>query len=203
MRQAPAVEFREVMRGAFASGATDPIAGSRDGARAGTTLTLQAIASIADVPAFVRDPEHAGSLAGRVTFSAVGAERAECHGTFRLFAPSGHPDLKLMVYRAGFEAAGKPYCLDGAKHVGQRSVLGAWSETTTLYCRLHEGADPSGRVIAAGVLRLGPFAFARQLASFRTPNASGAIGGLRALAGFLRFFSGEIIESYLVPRRPG
>jgi len=202
MSPAPALEFREVMRGAFASGATDPLTGARDGARSGTVLTLQATAAIADAALIVRDPDHAGRLAGHVTFAPIGADRAACDGTFGLFAPTPDPGLKLMVYRAGFEVAGAPYCLDGAKHVRRGSVLRAWSDTTTLYCRLHEGADTTGRVIAAGVLRLGPLAFAGQLVSFRTPNAAGPGGSLRALAGFLWFFSGEVIDTYVFRRRP-
>ena len=95
---------------------------------------------------------------------------------------------------------GSTYCLDGAKHVRRRSVVGAWPDTTTLYCRLHEGPDPSGPVRAAGILRLGPLAFARQLVSFRTPNAGGPIRGAASLSRFLAFFSGEVIDSYLISR---
>ena len=58
------LEFREVMRGGFAPGATDPASGAREGTRAGSTLTLHATATIADVRAFVRDPEHTGHLGG-------------------------------------------------------------------------------------------------------------------------------------------
>jgi hypothetical protein len=202
MTSTASVEFREVMGGGFAPGATDPASGERDGRRAGTYLTLRVTAAIADVPAFVRDPEHTGRLTGSVTFPPIGAEQAPCDGVFKLFTPSGDPAMKLMVYRATFRVGDVEYCLDGAKHVRRRSVMRAWSDTTTLHCRLHEGADATGRVIAAGVLHLGPLAFARQLGSFRTPNATGLSGRVRALAGFLSFFSGEVIDTYVVRRRP-
>jgi choline dehydrogenase-like flavoprotein len=201
MQPASAVEFREVMRGAFASGATEPVAGARGGRRAGTVLTLAATAAIADVAEFARDPGHTGRLTGSVTFPPIGAERARCEGTFQLFVPAPDPGRKLMVYRAAFRAAGVQYFLDGAKHVGRHSVLRAWGDTTTLYCRLHEGTDPSGPVVAAGVLRLGAFAFSRQLVSFRTPGARGLAGSLRALSGFLAFFSSELIDTYVLRRR--
>jgi hypothetical protein len=195
-----AVEFREVMRGAFASGATDPEAGERDGRRVGSYLTLHATAAIPNVPQFVRDPEHTGRLSGTVTFPAIGAREVALSGAFNLFMPSSDRDLKLMSYRATFRVAGAEYCLDGAKQVRRHSVLRAWTDTTTLYCRLHEGADTSGRVTAAGVLRLRPLAFARQLTSFRTPSASGVTDTVRALSGFFSFFAGEVIDSYLRPR---
>lgn len=201
MKPAPAVEFREVMRGPFARGAADALAGAREGLRAGTVLTLAAEAAIADVPAFVRDPGHAGRLSGSVTFPGVGADRADCRGAFQLFVPAPGHGLKLMVYRVAFRVGGTEYFLDGEKQVGRRSLLAAWSETTTLHCRLHEGTDARGPVVAAGVLHLGAFAFARQLLSFRTPGAGGPFATVSALAAFLRFFSGELIDTYVRGRR--
>ena len=198
---AAAVRFREVMRGGFAPGATDPLSGERDGRRTGSYLTLRVTAAIADVPAFVRDPRHLGRLDGSVTFPALGADQATCSGALELFVPGTDPAVKLMVYRASFRVGDGEYCLDGAKHVGRHSVLRGWSDTTTLFCRLHQGADPSGPVIAAGVLRLGALAFAQQLLSFRTPGAGGPGSSLRALTGFLSFFSGELIDTYVVRRR--
>jgi hypothetical protein len=196
-----ALEFREVMQGGFARGVSDPVAGARQGRRAGSSLTMHVSAAIADVPGFVRDPEHRGRLAGSITFPALGVHDAPSHGVFQLFAPSSDPDLKLMVYRVTFRAEGREYCLDGSKHVRRRSVLHAWTDTTTLFCRLHEGADTTGPVTAAGVLRLAPLAFARQLASFRTPGARGASDALGALAAFFAFFSGQVVDAYLVPTR--
>ncbi len=201
MMRAPALEFREVMQGAFALGASDPLTGEREGLRTGSRLSLRATAGIADVPAFVRDPRHAGRLTGRVTFPPVGAEEAAAEGVFMLFTPTADPDLKQMIYRATFRVNGVDYCLDGAKHVRRRSVVRAWPDTTTLSCRLHEGVDATGRVVAAGVLHLGPLAFARQLASFRTPGAAGPLHAVKTLAAFLAFFSSEIVDSYLLRRR--
>jgi hypothetical protein len=200
MTGAPEIAFHEVMRGGFAQRAQDPAAGEREGTRAGSILTLHASAEIPDVGAFVRDPDHTGRLHGTVTFSPIGADATPALGLFRLFAPSTDSDLKLMIYRVTFEARGSQYCLDGAKHVRRRSVLRAWGDTTTLSCRLHEGPDTTAAVAGAGILRLTPMAFARQLASFRTPGAHG-VGSVMVVARFLAFFSGELLDSYVMPRR--
>lgn len=194
-----AVAFSERMRGGFAVGASEAAAGAREGGQSGSYLTLQAVATIDDVPSFVRSPAHAGRLSGTVTFPAVGAEATACQGTFALFVPGQEPGLKRMTYRAAFRAAGASYCLDGEKFVGRQSLLGAWTDTTTLHCRLHRGEDVTGPVVAAGVLHLGPLAFLRQLASFRTPGTVG-LARLKALAGFLIFFSGELIDTYILRR---
>lgn len=196
----PEIAFHEVMRGGFAQGMRDPGGGEREGRRVGSILTLHVTASIPEVAGFVRDPDHEGALRGTVTFPTIGADAAAASGRFRLFAPSPDPDLKLMIYRVTFAANGMQYCLDGAKHVRRHSVLRAWRDTTTLPCRLHAGIDTTADVVGAGVLRLSPIAFARQLASFRTPAAHG-FGSVAALARFLAFFSTELLDSYIVPRR--
>ena len=201
MATASGIRFHEVMSGGFAQGALDPARGERAGARAGTRLELRVTADIQDVGRFVQDPEHAGRLHGTVTFAPIGADRAAAEGRFRLFAPAADPNLKLMAYRVSFRARDAHYCLDGAKHVGRHSVLGAWADTTTLWCRLHAGGDTTGPVTAAGVLHLTPLAFARQLASFRTPGAARVGGSVRALAGFFSFFSRELLDTYVVRRR--
>ncbi|WP_291981831.1 hypothetical protein [Luteitalea sp.] len=192
-----AVSFSETMCGGFGWGATDPIVGAREGHAAASSLTLHAHAEIADVRAFVRDPGHGGRLRGSVTFAPIGAADATAEGTFGLFVPTAEPGVRLMTYRVAFRVDDRDYCLDGAKYVGRRSLLHGWSETTTLHCRLHAGADTTGAVVAAGVLHLGPMAFARQLTSFRTPAAGSLGDGVGALAGFLWFFSGELIAAYL------
>jgi cholesterol oxidase len=197
---APEIAFHEVMRGGFSQGVRDPAGGEREGTRAGSVLTLHVTAAIPDIAAFVRDPDHEGALTGTVTVPPVGADASAASGAFRLFASSPDPDLKLMIYRVTFAANGTQYCLDGAKHVRRHSVLRAWRDTTTLSCRLHAGVDPAADVVGAGILRLSPLAFARQLASFRTPAAHG-FGSVAALARFLAFFSTELIDSYVMPRR--
>jgi cholesterol oxidase len=193
------LRFREVMHGGFASGALDPASGARAGKRDGTVLTLSVTAEIPDADAFVRDPRHEGRLRGTVSFPALGAASIPAEGVFRLFVPGGGA-AKLMTYSVVFQAGASPYYLDGVKHVGGRSVLRAWSDTTTLAARLHAGADAAGPVVAAGILRLTPAAFARQLLSFRTPGTSSAGAAARALAVFLVFFSRELAGAYVLRR---
>jgi hypothetical protein len=203
MSSAPGVKFREVMRGGFAPHATDPVAGGRTGAQAGSVLALHLVAIIRDAARFAQDPEHEGELRGSVTFGMLSADMPIVRGTFQLFVPTSDSDLKLMVYRASFEHAGASYYLDGAKHVRRRSVVHSWTDTTTLYCRLHAGTDAEAPVIAAGVLRLGALDFAKQLLSFRTIDAPTISDKARALATFFTFFSREVLDTYIFRvRRP-
>jgi hypothetical protein len=172
------VAFRERMAGWFALGETDPAAGAAAGEAARSTLALEARVAIPDVRKFATDPQHAGDLV-------------------RLFVASSDPDLKLMVYHVTFAGPGGDYCFDGQKLVRRHSMLHGWTDTTTLFGRLYSGADAAGTPVGAGVLRLTPSSFARQLLSFRTLDAPTVVDRTRALGGFFRFFAGELIDSYL------
>lgn len=191
------VTFSETMSGGFALGETEPARGERLGRDAGTRLVLRAFLSIPSVQAFVADAEHTGTLDGRVTFAPVGTDLHAASGFFKLFTPTDDPLLKLMQYRMTFRRGAEMYCLHGAKHVRKGSPLRGWRDTTTMPCRLHGGEDATGAAIGAGILRLGPVSFARQLASFRTVNATTAAARAGALAQFVRFFARELLESYL------
>lgn len=187
--------FREIMRGPFALGESRPPAGEHAGLRARTELALYARLSIPDVKQFVADTGHRGALDGTVVFAPLAPELRMRGGYFQLFTRSGTG--KLMVYRATVMHEGSPYCLNGVKHVGNRSVFRSWRETTTLHCTLHAGEDASGEVVGAGILRLTASAFARQLLSFSTLNGGGMSQRAEAFSRFFVFFAGELLDTYV------
>ena len=198
MRAAHAgLSFRETMAGGFSLGAADPGRGATDGRRAGTRLQLHATVAIADVQRFVDDPDHAALLDGYVSFDPIGRMLPGRGGVVKLFARGSREAPKLMVYELPLATAGGPFCLAGQKRVGLRSILHSWTETTTLYCRLHEGPDAAGPVAGAGILQLTPWAFVRQLASFRVVGAAPPASGGAPLWRFGRYFAGELWNTYV------
>jgi hypothetical protein len=190
--------FSEVMAGPFALGPAAPLlSGSRSTGE--IRLTLRASLTIPDVARFVADPEHRGALTATIAVGDRMNDVPAC-GWFKLFAPAGDPTLKLMIYRARFDHEGVPYTFHGVKEVGRRSVLRAWTETTTLNSRLHRGTDEQAPVCGAGTLRLTPGGFARQLLSFRPVDGTSASARVRAVSAFLLFFARELVDSYLSGR---
>ena len=185
--------FSEVMAGKFSLDASEP---ERGASSATDRLVLRATLTIPSMEAFVRDPEHRGTLDGSVTFPGLGTALPLQDGRFNLFAPSPDPDLKLMVYRGTVVSAGRLYTFHGEKHVRRGSMLRGWPDTTTLRCRLHAGSDTEGAVAGAGILRISVGGFARQLLSFRTVNGSSARARTGAMFGFLSFFTRELLDSY-------
>lgn len=210
-----ALTFSETMRGPFALGVTDPVEGKRRGEQEGTSLALHADVRIDAFDRFVNEANHAGTLTGSVDFNAApfAKDMTGSKGVFNLFKPGGTTtapkrkglfrrrskgeetvDLKHFVYELAFEHAGKPYYLAGRKDVREGGEL--WGDTTTLYTRLHEGSDASGKVIGAGVLTLGVNDLASLLGTVEVHNAGSEPERLAVLIRFGRLFLGELWDSY-------
>lgn len=195
----PGVAFRETMAGPFAMDETDPRAGARRGRAQGLTLTMNASIEVQDLERFAEDPLHAGTITGNITFPSLGKEIPAKIGVFRLFSPGPEHGSTRMVYELGFEANAREYYLAGAKEVRQDWGFDLWSDTTTLYTRLHAGRDASGRVVGAGILTLTPMALARMLPTIVTRNARGPSERALALGRFAKFFAGQVARTYLTP----
>jgi hypothetical protein len=186
------ITFKETMTGWFALDATEPGDGAARGQRARTRLALHGEVTIDDLEAFVADPQHGGRLTGTIDFRPLGAALAGTRGVFKLFSPAEQPDTRLMVYELAFTADGRPRYLAGRKIVHDDVGFDLWPDTTTLYTTLHEGADATGRVIGAGILRLG----VRELMDLLSTLKPTGGGDLKTVARFGRMFFGELWGLY-------
>lgn len=204
------ITFRETMAGGFSMGESDPAEGGRRGKTEGKILSLHADVEIDDIKRFTSEPAHAGRLMGHIDFPPFGGQILGRDGVFNLFSPTDQPKLKLMVYELGFEHDGQSYYLAGKKEVRHDSAFDLWTDTTTLFTRLHQGRDKSGPVVGAGILTLGPGDLVKLASTIRATNAKDIVEKTKAIADFTRFFLGELADSYLKPappeeppRRPG
>lgn len=92
--------------------------------------------------------------------------------------------------------------MHGFKTVRDDPGLDLWRDTSTLYITLLRGHVPpggTGEVLGAGMLRILPLDFARQMTTFR---ASGQ-GPLRAMAQFGGHFATALKDAYLPPAPRG
>ena len=189
------LSFHEMMGGGFVLGESDPAVGAEKGRSAGARLEMHATVVIDDLRRFVADPDHSGRLEGHVRFPPLGDHLPATAGLVRLFSRPKTGGSLRMVYQMGFTAGSRDYYLAGEKFVGQRNVLHAWRETTTLFTWLHEGRDADGAIVGAGVLKLTAGEFAKQLISFRAPGASVA-SGAGTMLRFGTFFAGQLLRAY-------
>lgn len=193
------ITFRETMAGGFTLGATDP----RSGAAGSEVLAMHATIHIDDIAGFVADPAHTADLTGHIDFAPMGVAIPAESGRFGLFTPSGDPALAYMVYELGFRYAGESWYLAGKKHVRCGAPWHLWGQTTTLYTTLHRGVDASAPIAGAGVLRLGVAELFKLLGTLHATEAAGTGPAAAAVWRFFRFFSGELLRSYVLQRPLG
>lgn len=204
--RAVALRFTEMMTGHLTLGETEPRIGYEQGVREGTALTFRLTISTDDVDRFLRDPAHLGTAQGWVECEALGGRFPVEAGWFNLFVAES-PTVRTMRYRLWFsDSAGHPLTLRAHKTVTDDRGADVWADTTTLYTQIlighvEEGVDAEAAVTAAGILRIKPLHFARQLTTFRTSGGSlrERAGGMSAFGGF---FMGQLWHTY-VPRLPG
>ena len=194
------IRFTERMRGFYGAGApaydTGEIIGRRDGWRLGFELTI----ATPDLRGVLADPNHTMTATGSVLckeFSPV--EMPVTAGIFEIFVPMERR-LALMRYQLPFTTPdGTAMTLLGYKALADDVGPDVWTDTTTLFVRLHRGHDgwvEEGDISTEhcrGILRLTAPMFARQLATFR--------GTPEGLARFGVFFGQGLLRAYRGPFR--
>lgn len=195
----PGITFRETMAGGFALDETDPEAGAKKGQS--TELAMHATIKVYDMERFISDPDHLGSITGRIDYPAFGENIPAKRGVFNLFSPTDDSQLKLMVYELEFAHEGQDYYLAGKKEVRDDPGFDLWSDTTTLYVQLHRGIDKTGPVVGAGILKLGVAELAKLVTTMHPTSADSLTAGAAVVAKFGRFFLGELYDSYVKPKK--
>jgi predicted acylesterase/phospholipase RssA len=192
------ITFRETMSGGFAMGATDPVAGEKQGDKDGTRFYMHGTINVRDVDRFISDPEHAGEIVGSVDTPTLGKGLPSTKGVFNLFSPSDDPKMKYMVYELGFVGSdGKDYYMAGKKHVRDDHGLDFWRDVTTLFTYLHAGTDSTGPVVGAGTLSLSLNELRKLAGTMHATNAKNAIAGAETIGKFGKFFLGEMWTTYI------
>ena len=193
----PGIRFNETMAGGLMLEEIDYRAGEKAGRLAGDILAMHATVTIDDMERFIRDAEHAGALDGTIDYPPFGSAIPCRDGKFNLFSPSDDPKMKYMLYELGFTHGDKDYYLAGRKEVKDDPGFDLWSDTTTLYTRLHQGRDDSGPVVGAGVLTLGVSELMKLVGSMEVIHADALSDKAETLARFGRFFMGELWDTYV------
>lgn len=194
------VRFTEKMTGYISLGEADPWQGHDQGRQDDARLTFRLTISTEDVRRFVADPAHTAAAEGWVECEALGGRLAVERGEFHLFVADS-PHRRKMLYRLWFhDGAGHPLTLRAHKVVTDDPGADVWADTTTLLTQILIGhveahTDASAVVTAAGVLRIRPLDFARQLTTFAAsgPSTYARLAGLSTFGGF---FLGQLWRVY-------
>jgi cholesterol oxidase len=183
-------------------GEPDYRAGYERGRASGTDLMFHLTIETPPLGEFAADPQHAAEATGWVHSDAMlGGRRAVQRGRFNLFVDTERPGEKRMHYRLHFgDGHGSPLTLVGHKVIADDPGFDLWPDTTTLFTRVvrghtEPGEDDDAELIAAGILRITPLSFARQLTTFRARGDDFA-GNLAALGRFNLLFLGALWQVY-------
>ena len=112
-----------------------------------------------------------------------------------------------MLYELWFtDDQGRRRTLAGHKVIIDHAGLDLWRDTTTLYTKVLDGhlegsGKDSASVIAAGILRIKPMMFARQLTTFRSSGGTFAERA-GAMSRFARLFTGALWDVYVTDAAP-
>lgn len=195
------VRFTEQMKGYLCLGETDPLEGWRRGRVLGHRFMFELTIEAPDIDRFVAGGDHEGTATGVVRCELLGGELPVERGWFNLFVEEADGS-RQMRYRLWLrDLAGAPVTLYGYKVVRDDPGLDVWRDTSTLYVTLlsgHVAPGGEGEVAGAGVLRILPQDFARQLTTFR----SGGGGAVASMASFGAFFGRSLRDVYLAPSAP-
>lgn len=195
--RAPGVRFSEVMTGTISG--RQPSADLR--LEGDTPLALQLSVQVADLRRFLADPEHTASLAGWVVCPALGGRLSIERGTCRFFPRRERAGSTLRYWLIFVDGVGTPFTLSGVKHLHTGAPGRVWVDTTTLFVRILGGhlnavAVRGQEGVAAGVVRIHPFAFAHELTTFRAEGRSTRLRAA-ALLRYFAFFLNGLREAYV------
>jgi len=191
---AEGVTFRETMVGRISFDTDDPVTGARD--INAIPVKLRATINIRDINGFILDEHHRGGMAAHLESPRLGFILPATASNFQLFSPTRTRGLREMVYEMGFIRDGRRYWFSGRKAVRRGPPWRLWPDTTTLHVRVHEGDDRSGKVVAAGILRLGMADFLALAGTLSARDAIGWRAKARAVIRFGAFFAGALWRTY-------
>jgi hypothetical protein len=198
----PGLRFSEVMTGMITKGLTDPVEGYQNDAA--IAMRLHATVTLPNLPAFIKDPNHKGQWCATGSIPVLGGDVIDMgNGDFGLFrrAIRASKGVRELVYDTDISVGGQQYRMRGRKYVEPSPPWRVWPATTTLYVQLLPSNAATDEPVAAGVLRLTPWAFLRQLLSMQVIGDVGWFDRCTHRLSFYRFFVSSLVNTYIKGRR--
>ena len=195
------VRFTEEMKGHVSFGEDDYERGAREGRESDTRLMFRLTIEVENLDRFAADDRREARAEGWVKCEALGGRLPVERGAFNLFVDDQDSAHKRMLYRLFFrDGVGHPLTLAGFKVVPAHSGGRVWRDTSTLFVRVLRGHveerdEPGAEVVVSGIMRLRPWDFARQLATFRAGEPSLA-GRIAAIGRFDALFLAALWQVY-------
>lgn len=195
------LRFTEEMKGYIAFGEHDYRTAHRRGRIEGNRFMFHLTIDVRGVNRFILDPAHEATARGWIQSESLGGRLRVRDGVFNLLVQQEEPGHQHMLYRLFFEdSAGHALTMSGDKEVRNDPGADVWADTTTLFVRILKGhiaasEEDGAEEVAAGILRIHPLDFARQLTTFqvRAPSFTERVEVKRR---FVQLFVGKLWDVY-------
>lgn len=188
------------MTGRIAARHADPVEGYRAANAVATSMHVEV--DIADVDEFLATKPHAARMRAEFVIPVLGGRFVSDDGRFTCFEPGDGPGgrrVQQLTYQATLCNDDRVYAMS-ARKILQPKGFRVWRDTTTLYV-VFEDVTPDAETERprhhAGIVRITPGAFAKQLTTMHPYGPNGLGSRLCALAGYLSFFVGGLVKTYI------
>ncbi len=194
------VSFTETMRGFISLNEKEDFKkgyyeGQKNNSPFEFTLTIQS----QDIEAFNADSNHKAEMIGTVNCTALsGYPITALDGAFNLFVQDNKEKKgKLMKYGMKLNTyEGESYYFNGFKEIKDDKGFDIWSDTTTLFITLYEGADDKSKVKGKGILKIAMGDFINQLKTMKPIHSDTMKESIDVVSKFGKLFAGEVWETY-------
>ena len=152
-----------------------------------------------DLDRFLAEKVHEAHMMGTVRAPTLSAQPLTAvEGRFNLFtADPEREHTKEMRYAMKLVSdEGQSFFFTGFKRVHDDSGIDVWTDTSTLYITIHEGANDQGEVLQRGVLKIAVADFTKQMTTMQITDALSKLDQANGLSRFGKFFSGELWDTY-------
>ncbi len=200
LTQKPGIRFTERMAGYFAKGDFDNFkAADKKGREQKATFEFILTIVSRDLDQMLTDSQHRAKISGTVHATALSSDPLNVtDGEFQLFVEDPQRlGTRQMRYRMKLSnSSGKAYEFEGFKVIRDDLGPDLWSDTTTLYIKVTEKINGSGREIGKGILNINPADFARQMTTIEVINVNDIKERMIYLSRFGGFFGGTLFDVY-------
>jgi cholesterol oxidase len=157
-----------------------------------------------DLDALIRDPSIEARTTGTVRAPSLHPEPlAVSEGRFRLFVPHGEPGklgeretFRMWHHAVLRDRAGRAYLMEGHKEIHDDPGPDLWTDTTTLFFTLREGADGQGPSAGKGVVRVRLLDLMKQIGTMTAVGAADRGADLRGRGRFIGLFLERLHRVY-------
>lgn len=198
----PGIRFEETMDGFLGENIRDFRDGEDYGIRHNNSIKFDVEIEIDSVDKFVQVSSHEARLKGKFYCNSLGGETGMTikKGRFNLFDIDPLTGHRNMYYNFNFNAPdGKQYYLFGFKDIFNDEVIDLVEDITTLFVRVYQGEDETGRLYGSGVMyfRVKDLAsVVKMVKSSKVIGASNLLEEYSTLTKFAGFFVAETLKTY-------